>query len=519
MKWTSVLEEQELVQKGSAIVRPNGKQIAIFLHQGEIFAIDNRCPHQGYPLKEGTLDGKSCLLTCQWHNWKFDLRTGKAEVGEDAVRTYTTRVVDGHIELDLTDPDPAAAEGKIHDGLFEGFGKRQYGRTAREIARLESSGLDGKKAVRMLLKQVHDRVEWGMTHAWAAAADWLTLYDESSNVEDRVITLAELFDHFAEDTLREQPYPYTDVVKPWDADAFLKAIEAEDENAAVALVNGAVENARTWEDLEETFVRAALMHYYDFGHCLIYVQKAGELLGHLGQDLMAYVLKPLVRQMVYATREDNLPDFRAYNPILADPQAKGRPGDQWTQLGVDAALKQTRTALSSETPEAVWQRLFAACAWNLLHFNLDIHFTPDVKVRDTASWLTLTHGLTFGDAVRDLCSRHPHLWYPALLQMACFLGRNKRFLLADQDVSRFKIEVPETLFPKAYDLILDHGAGLNIISCHKLKTTLAVRNALTHMDNAHHEVVLSALNRYLFEPYKEKHARRLARQALDLVGG
>ncbi|MEO2091127.1 MAG: Rieske (2Fe-2S) protein, partial [Gemmataceae bacterium] len=41
---------------------------------GEIRAISNRCPHEGYPLHQGVL--KQCVLTCNWHNWKFDLRDG-----------------------------------------------------------------------------------------------------------------------------------------------------------------------------------------------------------------------------------------------------------------------------------------------------------------------------------------------------------------------------------------------------------------------------------------------------------
>jgi hypothetical protein len=36
-----------------------------------VHAFDDKCPHQGYPLSQGTVAG--CVLTCQWHNWKFDL--------------------------------------------------------------------------------------------------------------------------------------------------------------------------------------------------------------------------------------------------------------------------------------------------------------------------------------------------------------------------------------------------------------------------------------------------------------
>ena len=44
------------------------------------------------------------MLTCNWHNWKFDLATGEALVGRDPVRTYPVELRDGEIFVDLTDP-------------------------------------------------------------------------------------------------------------------------------------------------------------------------------------------------------------------------------------------------------------------------------------------------------------------------------------------------------------------------------------------------------------------------------
>ncbi len=46
----------------------------IFHDHGKIFAVDNRCPHMGFPLDRGTF--KDCILTCHWHHARFDLNTG-----------------------------------------------------------------------------------------------------------------------------------------------------------------------------------------------------------------------------------------------------------------------------------------------------------------------------------------------------------------------------------------------------------------------------------------------------------
>ena len=51
-----------------------GENIGIFNVGDSFYALDNICPHQGGPLGEGFLDGKT--LTCPWHAWEFDVTSG-----------------------------------------------------------------------------------------------------------------------------------------------------------------------------------------------------------------------------------------------------------------------------------------------------------------------------------------------------------------------------------------------------------------------------------------------------------
>ena len=63
------------VPVGSGIsIDHQGKMIALFNCDGAFFAIDDTCPHQGGPLGEGELAGT--VVTCPWHEWRFDARTG-----------------------------------------------------------------------------------------------------------------------------------------------------------------------------------------------------------------------------------------------------------------------------------------------------------------------------------------------------------------------------------------------------------------------------------------------------------
>ena len=57
-------------------------EVAIFNVGGELFALENTCPHQGGPLADGWLEGP--MITCPWHGWCFDVRTGKMTLGDYA---------------------------------------------------------------------------------------------------------------------------------------------------------------------------------------------------------------------------------------------------------------------------------------------------------------------------------------------------------------------------------------------------------------------------------------------------
>src|SRR6201995_4396333 len=113
------ISESALREAGRKVVRRAGKQVLLIASGGRLFAVANRCPHEGYPLSEGT-EGPDCVLTCNWHNWKFDLATGAALVGRDPVRTYALELRNGEVFLDLTDPPAEAMKQRALRGLEAG---------------------------------------------------------------------------------------------------------------------------------------------------------------------------------------------------------------------------------------------------------------------------------------------------------------------------------------------------------------------------------------------------------------
>ena len=66
---------------GEARVIPGPGEIAVFRTTDGYFAVDNLCPHRGAPLSDGRLDG--VVVTCPWHGWVFDVRTGALRMNPD----------------------------------------------------------------------------------------------------------------------------------------------------------------------------------------------------------------------------------------------------------------------------------------------------------------------------------------------------------------------------------------------------------------------------------------------------
>jgi nitrite reductase/ring-hydroxylating ferredoxin subunit len=77
-----------------------GRIVALFYVDGQWHALDGVCPHQGGPLGQGTLEG--CIVTCPWHGWQFDVRSGQHQLSSNITQPrFEARVEDGWILVDL----------------------------------------------------------------------------------------------------------------------------------------------------------------------------------------------------------------------------------------------------------------------------------------------------------------------------------------------------------------------------------------------------------------------------------
>ena len=520
VSWEKVTSKEELHKKGRVLFKKKPKQIVVFERKDGVYAIDNRCPHQGYPLNEGAVeekDGKQ-ILTCHWHNWKFDLAGGACVSGGDPVRSYPIKIEKDFVWVDLQDPSQEEVLKSSLESFDAAFVSNKMGRVSRELVRLHFNKIDPRIFVKRAIELSHVKLKKGMTHAYAATADWLTLYEiNRSDIENQLICLLEAIEFMSEEVLRHKDSPFSVQAMSYSSEVFLNAIENENNFDAESFVLGALEKGLHFKDLEGDLTTAALAHYNDFGHSLIYVNKAGKLIEELGERVEKPLLLSLVRSLCFTTREDLLPEFQKYQETLK-LVIPGSPMPDIFQKPVNASLEWVVSQLDKHAPQEVFDALLQANAKNLLYFNSYFEEATDTPLSQHVGWLDFTHALTFAHAVKLQCEKFPQMWKRALLQLACFNGRNHSFLDLEQDVSQWWVKDEKQFFHHVEQKLLDHGLESSVLVAHYLKTYCAVKEMLPDLSDETKKYILAGLNRFLNSRYKHKHSRRKIKKALELIG-
>ena len=159
---------EQIEARGCTVVTGGGHAIAVFFHDGRVHAVDNRCPHMGFPLERGSVrDG---ILTCHWHHARFELSSGGTfNPFADDVRTFPVNVVDGEVWID---PAPAPRDEGKHwqRRLEDGMEHNLRLVIAKAVLGLQAAGADYREPLRI-------GARFGATYSangWGAAMSILT---------------------------------------------------------------------------------------------------------------------------------------------------------------------------------------------------------------------------------------------------------------------------------------------------------------------------------------------------------
>ncbi len=298
---------------GCLAVQVHGHMLALFAWGEDVYAVDNRCPHMGFPLHRGTLqDG---ILTCHWHHARFDLATGGTfDQFADDVRSFPVQVRDGEVWVDLRPRGDARAHqlARLRDGL------------ERNIPLVIS------KAVIALLAGEGDLVdpfriglEFGARYRQAGWGQGLTIHTCMLNLlpylgaDDRPRALYHGLSAVARDcdgmpprfVLRPLPESTTEpaTLKRW----FRRFIEVRDAEGAERCVVSAVRAGADDRQMADLLFAAATDHrYIQIGHVLDFTNKALEALDAAGWDSADLVLSSLVSAYASADRMEESNEWR-----------------------------------------------------------------------------------------------------------------------------------------------------------------------------------------------------------------
>ena len=102
-------------------VKVDGQQVAVFWRSGRYHAFSDACPHMGTSLADGRLTGN--FIQCHWHEWKYDLDTGRSDAREWAcIHIYQTKIEDDELWVLIPDREEVAADNEAdepEDGFFK----------------------------------------------------------------------------------------------------------------------------------------------------------------------------------------------------------------------------------------------------------------------------------------------------------------------------------------------------------------------------------------------------------------
>ncbi len=272
------------------MVKVGDTAVALIRSETGVHAIDNACPHQGYGLVTGALaDG---VVTCQWHNWKFDAATGRCLVGEEDVPCHRVDISggdngsadgEGGGEVTVTVEKPSRAEqrARLWPSLRRGLENDYVGQMARDSARLLDAGASPVQIMAEAMKVAAPKADDGIGHEMALAADALAIAEVRSG-DDRLLALVQGLSGLSETT---RGYPVNPVPSADASIDVVAAVEAEDLDAAKAGLMGRIERGDDPAALRATVIDAVSPHHLGYGHGVIYTQKSFELLDRAGWEL------------------------------------------------------------------------------------------------------------------------------------------------------------------------------------------------------------------------------------------
>jgi nitrite reductase/ring-hydroxylating ferredoxin subunit len=409
----------ELKAKGRLVVHGAHRPILVIYDRGRIFALDNRCPHMGFPLERGSVEDG--ILTCHWHHARFDLESGSTfDLWADDVPICPVEMRNGEVWVKTTfgHADPAAhwhqrlADGLAHDlGLV--IAKSVHGQLAADVPRA-----DIVRQVALFGAQNRDGWGVGLT-ILTALANLLPVVPE----EEAYLALFHGARHVAADCDGQAPRreraplgsrPEPAAIKRWLRRwTSVRHREAAERTLLTAIAAGASQGVLADALLAAETERA----FADTGHSLDFINKAFECLDLIGWQHAPALLPTVVGQMVAARGAEESTAWRQPVDLVALCDEATSQLPELFAAGSGAHSWSDHAALASELlgddPAGIVNALKAAIRTGAAPADLgrSLAYAAALRVarfgnaNEHADWETAHHVFTYANAVHQMLKR------------------------------------------------------------------------------------------------------------------
>jgi nitrite reductase/ring-hydroxylating ferredoxin subunit len=409
----------ELKVKGRLVVHGRHRPILVIYDRGRVFALDNRCPHMGFPLERGSLDDG--ILTCHWHHARFDLESGCTfDLWADDVPICPIEVRNGEVWVKTTfgHANPAAhwrqrlADGLAHDlGLV--LAKAVHGQLAADVPRA-----DIVRQVALFGAQNRDGWGVGLT-ILTALANLLPFLPE----EEAYLALFHGARRVAADCDGEAPRreraplesrPDPTALKGWlQRWSNVRHREAAERTLLTAIASGLSPPV-----LADVLLAAETERVFaDTGHSLDFINKAFECLDLIGWEHAPAVLPTIVGQMVAARGAEESTAWRQPADLVAlcEETASQLP-DLFAASGARQGWSDHATLareLLGDDPVRIVDAIKAAVRAGAAPADLGRSLAYGAALRvarfgtanEHADWETAHHVFTFANALHQMLDR------------------------------------------------------------------------------------------------------------------
>ena len=423
--WVYAAKKEDVNTAGCWSANVSGYTIVLFADGQKIYAVDNRCPHMGFPLERGTL--KDGILTCHWHHARFDLASGGTfDQWADDVRAFPVDVRGDEVWVDLA---PRADLHSHHrQRLSDGLERNIPLVIAKSAIALTDAAENPTEPFRIGL-------DFGTRYrqaGWGQGLTMLTCFMNllpHLNAADRPRAL---FHGLSAVARESSDTPPRFVVRPLPAAApdlqtlkqwFRQFIEVRDAEGAERCIVSAVRAGATSPQMADMLFAAATDHrYLQIGHVADFTNKALEALDLAGwePDRAERVLTSLAAGYANANRMEESNAWRnpldlimileqTFDEIPAALQTGRSAPHPWSGR---AALVEV---LMGEDPQAIADALIAALSQGCSPVDLAgvVAYTAALRIacfhtsNEFGDWDTALHTFSFANAIHLGLRRTP----------------------------------------------------------------------------------------------------------------